>query len=139
MLRTIAVAICGLILSYFLGAATTSFMLSHTEFGRLARGDTSGMSDRWQVFETGPGVMLFYVMLPTVFLVAIFMGMLDKRFPPIATVVAVLPISVISSGFALSGIWTSLGLVVFAVVVAILSQRLVRAIVGRRVEQASRS
>jgi hypothetical protein len=78
-------------------------------------------------------------MLPTVFLVAIFMGMLDKRFPPIATVVAVLPISVISSGFALSGIWTSLGLVAFAVVVAILSQRLVRAIVGRRVEQASRS
>lgn len=139
MLRTIAVAICGLILSYFLAAAATSFMLSHTEFGRLATGDTSGMRDRWQVFETGRWVLDFYVILPTVFLVAVFTGLLDKRFPPVATVVGVLPISAVSSGFVLRSIWRSLLFVILAVVVALLSQRMVRGITGGAANQPPRS
>ncbi|SRR5713226_1724912 len=130
MLRTIAV--CGLILSAILAAAATSFMLSHTQFGRLMMGDSSGMIDRWQVFMSGSWVLFFYVCVPTVFLVAIFAGLLDKRFSPIAAVVAVLPISVLSSGLVLSGIWISLVLVVFAVLVAGLSQRLVRGTTGSR-------
>jgi hypothetical protein len=136
MLRTIAVAIVGLILSYFLCAAATSFMFSHTEFGRLATGDTSGMSDRWQVLMTGPWVPLFYVMLPTVFLVAIFTGLLDKRFPPVATVVAVLPISVLSSGLSLRDTWRSLLLLIFAVLVASFSPRLVRVVNGGKPQKS---
>lgn len=139
MLRTIAVAVCGLILSAVLAAAATSFMLSHTQFGRLVTGDSSGISDRWQVFMSGSWVLFFYVCLPTVFLVAIFVGLLEKRYPPIAAVVAVLPISVLSSGLVLRRIWISLVLAVCAVLVAGLSQRLVRGITGSRVRQPSRS
>ena len=139
MLRTIAVIICGLILSAVLAAAATSFMLSHTEFGRLMTGDSSGMNDRWQVFMSGLRVLFFYVSLPNMFLVAIFVGLLDKRFPLISAAIAVLPISVVSSGFALRGIWRSLVLVVFAVVIAGLSQSLVRVITVGRLRQPSRS
>ena len=137
MSRTIAVAIFGLILSYIVCTAATLFMLSHTEVGRLATGDTSGMRDPWQVLMTGPWVVFFYVMLPTVFLVAIFTGLLDKRFPSVATVVAVLPISVLSSGLSLRDTWRSLLLLIFAVLVAGLSQRLVRGISGGKPQQSS--
>jgi len=139
MLRTIAVTVCGLILSTVLAAAATSFMLSHTQFGRLARGDTSVMSDRWQVFMSGPWVLFFYVCLPTVFFVGIFVGLLEKRFSPLAAAIAVLPISALSSGLVLRGIWISLVLVVFAVLVAGLSQRSVRSLTGSRAGQPSRS
>jgi len=52
MLRTIVVTVAGLILSMVLAAVATSFMLSHTEFGRLMTGDSSGMADRWRNLGT---------------------------------------------------------------------------------------
>src|SRR5579883_641487 len=66
MLRTIVVTVAGLILSALLAAAATSFVLSHTQFGRLMTGNSSGMSDPWQVFMGGSKVLFFYVCLPTV-------------------------------------------------------------------------
>jgi len=126
MLRTIVVTVAGLILSALLAAAATSFMLSHTQFGRLMTGNSSGMSDPWQVFMGGSTVLFFYVCLPTVILVAVFVGLLTKRAAMAAAVIAVLPISVLASGFALRGAWISLVLVLCALLLAGFSQRLVR-------------
>jgi hypothetical protein len=64
MLRTTLVTVAGLILSALVAAAATSFMLSHTEFGRLMTGNSSGISDPWRVFTTGSKVLFFYVSLP---------------------------------------------------------------------------
>lgn len=102
MLRTILVTVAGLILSALLAAAT-SFMLSHSEFGRLMTSDSSGMSDRWEVFMSGPRVLFFYVSFPTVLLVAVFVGLLATKFVMIAAAIAVLPISLLASGLALRG------------------------------------
>jgi hypothetical protein len=126
MLRTILVTVAGLILSALLAAAATSFMLSHTQFGRLMTGNSTGMSDPWQVFMTGSKVLFFYVCLPTVIMVAVFVGLLTKKSALAAAAVAVLPISVLASGLVLKGAWISLVLVFCALVLAGFSQRLVR-------------
>jgi hypothetical protein len=126
MLRTILVTIAGLCLSVLLAAAATSFILSHTQFGRLMTGNSSGMSDPWQVFMSGSKVLFFYVCLPTVILVAIFVGLLTKKSALAATAVAVLPISVLASGLVLRGAWISFVLVCCAMMVADLSQRIVQ-------------
>ena len=126
MLRTIVVAIGGLILSALLAAVATSFMLFHTQFGRLMTDNSSGMSNQWQVFMGGSTVLFFYVCLPTVILVALFVGLLTKKFAWGAAAVAVLPISVLASGLVLKGAWISLVLVICALLLAGCSQRLVR-------------
>jgi hypothetical protein len=126
MLRTILVTVAGLVLSALVAAAATSFMLSHTQFGRLMTGNSSGMTDPWQVFMSGSKVLFFYVALPTVILVAVFVGLLTKKAALVAAVIAVLPISVLASGLALRGAWISLVLVVCALLLAGFSQRLVR-------------
>jgi hypothetical protein len=125
MVRTILVTIAGLILSALVAAAATSFMLSHTQFGRLMTGNSSGMSNPWQVFVSGSRVLFFYVALPTVILVAVFVGLFTKKAALAAAAVAVLPISVLASGLALRGAWISLVLVVCALLLAGFSQRLV--------------
>jgi hypothetical protein len=130
MLRTVVVTVGGLVLSALLAAAATSFALSHTEFGRLMTGGSSGMRDPWQVFMGGTWVLFFYVALPNVILVSMFVGLLATEFALPAAAVAVLPISVLASGFALRGAWISLALILCSVLVAGLSQRLVKA--GRR-------
>jgi hypothetical protein len=124
MLRTILVTVTGLILSALVAAAATSFTLSHTQFGLLMTGNSSGMSDPWQVFMSGSKVLFFYVALPTVILVAVFVGLLTKKAALAAAAVAVLPISVLASGLALRGAWISLVLVVCALLLAGFSQRL---------------
>jgi len=139
MLRTIVVTVAGLILSMVLAAVATSFMFSHTEFGRLMTGDSSGMADRWQVFMSGSWVLFFYVCLPTVVLVAVFVGLLSTKSALIAVVVAVLPISVLASGLVLRGAWISLMLVACAGVVATLSQRLVRGTSNGRASKTASS
>lgn len=126
LLRTIVVTIAALMLSTLLAAAATAFMLSHTEFGRLMTGNTSGMSDRWHVFMSGSRVLFFYVYLPTVILVAAFVGVLARRFALAGAAVAVLPISLLASGLSLRGMWISLMLVLSAILLAGLSQRVVR-------------
>ena len=126
MLRTILVTVAGLILSALVAAAATWFMLSHTQFGSLMTGNSSGMSAPWQVFMTGSKVLFFYVSLPTVILVAVFVGLLTKKAALVAAVIAVLPISVLASGLALRGAWISLLLVLCAILLAGFSQRLVR-------------
>jgi hypothetical protein len=126
MLRTILVTVAGLILSALIAAAATSYVLSHTQFGSLMTGNSSGMSDPWQVFMTGSRVLFLYVSLPTVILVAVFVGLLTKKAAMAAAVIAVLPISVLASGLALRGAWISLLLVLCALLLAGFSQRLVR-------------
>lgn len=126
MLRTIVVTVAGLILSALLAAAATSFVLSHTEFGRLMTGDSSGMRDPWQIFTGGAWVLFFYVVLPNVILVSVFVGLLATKFALPAAAVAVLPISVLASGLALRGAWISLSLMLCSVLVAGLSQRLLK-------------
>jgi len=130
MIRTIVVTIAGLILSAMIAAAATSFMLSHTQFGRLMTGDSAGVGDRWQVFMSGSWVLFLFVSLPTVILVAVFVGLFTKTLTLAATAVAVLPISVLASGLVLRGAWISLVLVLFAGLLAGFSQRVVRRIVG---------
>jgi hypothetical protein len=46
---------------------------------------------------TGSKVLFFYVSLPTVILVAVFVGLLTKKAALVAAVIAVLPISVLAS------------------------------------------
>ncbi len=108
----------GLILSALTAAAGTSFVLSHTQFGALMTGNTPGMSNQWQVFTTGWKVLFFFVSLPTVVLTALFVSFLAKKWPLVATVIAVLPISVVASGLRLRGMGTSFLLLVCAVTVA---------------------
>jgi hypothetical protein len=126
MLRTILVTIAGLILSALIAAAGTSLVLSHTRFGALMTGNSSGITDEWQVFVTGWHVLFFYVSLSTVVLVSLFVGLLAKKSSLVATAVAVLPISVVASGFALRGLWTTLVLLVCGLAVAGVSGRLAR-------------
>jgi hypothetical protein len=126
MLRTIIVTLAGLVLSALLAAAATSFMLSHTQFGRLMTGNASGMTDPWQVFSSGSRVLFFYVCLPTVVLIAVFVGLLAKEFALGAAAIAVLPISVLASGLVLRGAWISLVLIFCALLLAHFSQRLAR-------------
>jgi hypothetical protein len=76
---------------------------------------------------TGSKVLFFYVSLPTVILVAVLVGLLTKKAALVAAVIAVLPISVLVSGLALRGLWISFLLVLCALLLAGLSQRLVRA------------
>jgi hypothetical protein len=71
-------------------------------------------------------VLFFYVCLPTVILVAVFVGLLTKKAALAAAVIAVLPISVLASGLVLRGAWISLVLVLCALLLAGFSQRLVR-------------
>jgi hypothetical protein len=130
MLRTIIVTLAGLVLSALLAAATTSFMLSHTQFGRLMTGNSSGMTDPWQVFSSGSKVLFFCVCLPTVVLVAVFVGLLAKQFALGAAAIAVLPISVLSSGLVLKGAWISLVLIFCALLLAHFSQRLARRVIA---------
>lgn len=124
MLRTILVVVAGLILSFLLVSATTAFMLSHTEFGRLMTGDSSGMSDRWHVFESGERILFFYTSLPTVLFTALFVVLLAKESAVLAAAVAVVPVSLLSSGLELRGAWRSLVLLLCAVLLAGLCQRL---------------
>jgi hypothetical protein len=126
MTRTILVTIIGLILSALVAAAATSFMLSHSEFGRLMTGNSSGMTDPWQVFTTGSKVLFFYVSLPTVIVVAAFVGLLAKKAALVSAVIAVLPISVVASGLSLRGAWISFLLVFCALSLSGICQRLVR-------------
>lgn len=79
MLRTTLVTVAGLILSALFAAVATSYMLSHTQFGRLMTDNSAGMNDPWQVFMGGSKVLFFYVSLPTVILVAVFVGLLTKK------------------------------------------------------------
>ena len=125
MLRTILVSAAGLILSAILAAIGTLFVLRHTDFGRLMTGDSSGMTNRWDVFMSGTWVLFFCVSFPTVVLVSVFVGLLTKNFLRAAAAVAVLPISVVTSGFQLRGAWISLLLLFSGIVLAELSQRLV--------------
>ena len=76
---------------------------------------------------TGSKVLFFYVSLPTVILVAVLVGLLTKKAALVAAVIAVLPISVLVSGLALRGLWISFLWVLCALLLAGLSQRLVRA------------
>jgi hypothetical protein len=89
-------------------------------------GNSSGMSDPWQVFMGGSKVLFFYVCLPTVILVAVFVGLLTKKATRAAAAIAVFPISVLASGLVLRGAWISLVLVLCALLLAGFSQRLVR-------------
>src|SRR5215470_1978594 len=118
MLRTILALVAGLILSFLLASATTQFMLLHTEFGRLMTGDTSGMSNKWQVVESGGRILFFYVFLPTVLLTALFVVLLAKESAVLAAAVTVLPTSLFASGFALRRVWISVVLLLCAVLVA---------------------
>lgn len=109
-----------------LAAAATQFVLLHTEFGRLMTGDSSGMSDRWQVFESGGRILFFYIFLPIVLFTALFVVLLAKESAVLAAAVAVLPVSLFSSGLALSGAWRSLVLLLCAVLLVGFSQYLRR-------------
>ncbi len=126
MPRTILVSIAGLILSGILAATFMAFMLTHTQFGALMTGNSAGIADQWQVFMSGSRVLFFYVSLPTVIAVALFVGLLARKAALFATVFAVLPISVIASGPALHNAWISLVLVGGGLFVATASQRVVR-------------
>jgi len=68
---------------------------------------------------------VFCVALPTVAIVSIFVGLLTKTFLRTAATIAVLPISVVASGFQLRGAWVSLLLLFIGIILAELSQRLV--------------
>ena len=125
MLRTVLVSATGLILSAILAATETLFVLRHTDFGRLMTGDSSGITDRWQVFMSGPWVLFSCVALPTVAIVSIFVGLFTKTFLRSATAIAILPISVVASRFQLKGIWVSLLLLFIGMILAELSQQLV--------------
>jgi hypothetical protein len=125
MLRTMLVSAAGLILSAILAAIGTLFVLRHTDFGRLMTGNSVGITDRWQVFMSGEWVLFFCVALPTVAIVSIFVGLLTKTFLRTAAAIAVLPISVVASGFQLKGVWVSLLLLFIGIILAEFSQRLV--------------
>jgi len=137
MLRTIIVVIAGLVLSAVIPAAATSYMLTHTEFGRLMTGDSSGTSDRWEVFMSGSRVLFFYVFLPTVILVAFFVGTLAKWHALIGTTIAVLPICLFASGLGFRRAWMGVVLLVCAVLLAGLCQRLLRRNLDGRKNQAT--
>jgi hypothetical protein len=92
----------------------------------LMTGNSSGISDRWQVLMSGSWVLFFYGCLPTVSIVAVFVGLLTKKSTLGAAAVAVLPISVLASGLVLRGAWISVVLVLCAILLAGFSQRLVR-------------
>lgn len=124
MLRTIIVTIAGVILSLLLVSVATYLMLNHTQFGHLAMGDTRGISDPWKTFMSGFWVLLLCISLPTTTLVAIFVGALTKKHASIAAAIAVLPISIISSGLELREAWVTALLVISAVFVAASMQRL---------------
>jgi hypothetical protein len=124
MLRTIIVTIAGVILSLLLISVATYLMLNHTQFGNLAMGDTRGISDPWKTLMSGFWVLLLCVSLPTTTLVAIFVGALTKKHASIAAAIAVLPISIISSGLELRDAWVTALLVISAVSVAASMQRL---------------
>ena len=126
MLRTVLVSATGLILSAILAATGTLLVLRHTDFGRLMTGDSTGITDRWQVFMSGVWLLFFCVALPTVVIVSIFVGLFTETFSRSATAIAVLPISAVASGFQLRNIWVSLLLLFIGTIVAELSQRLVR-------------
>jgi hypothetical protein len=125
MIRTILVTVAGLALSALSAAAGTFFVLRHTQFGLLMTGSHGGMSDPWKVFESGSRILFFCVCLPTVVLVAIFVGLLARKFALIAAAVAVLPIAVLASGLVLRGAWISLLLFICALALAGFAQRLV--------------
>ncbi len=123
MLRAVLVSAAGLILSSILAALGTLFVLRHTDFGRLMTGNSVGITNRWQVFMSGGWVLFFCVAFPTVALVSIFVGLLTKKFLRTAAAIAVLPISVVFSGFRLRGAWESLLLLFIGIILAELSQR----------------
>jgi hypothetical protein len=126
MLRALLVSASGLILSAILAAAGTLFVLRHTDFGKLMTGDSSGLSDPWQVFMSGRWILLFCVVLPAVVVASIFVGLLAKKYLRTVAVIAVLPVSVVASGFHLGSAWISLLLVFIGVLVAVFSQRFLR-------------
>jgi|SRR6266849_6232962 len=125
MLRTVLVSAAGLILSAILAAIGTLFVLRHTDFGRLMTGNSVGITNRWQVFMSGGWVLFFCVAFPTVAVVSVFVGLLTKKFLRTSAAIAVLPVSVVFSGFQLRGAWVSLLLLFIAIILAELSQRLV--------------
>jgi len=96
-------------------------MLLHTEFTRLMTGDFSVMS-----FESGRRVLFFLRISPTVLFVAVFVGLLAKESAVPAAAVAVLPVSLVSSGTRLAGTWRMLMLVLCTVLLTLLCQRLRR-------------
>jgi hypothetical protein len=126
MLRALLVSASGLILSAILAAAGTLFVLRHTDFGKLMTGDSSGLSDPWQVFMSGRWILFFCVALPAVVVASIFVGLLAKTNSRTVAVITVLPVSVVASGFHLSSAWISLLLVFSGVLVAVFSQRFLR-------------
>jgi hypothetical protein len=126
MVRAMLVSATGLILSAILAATGTLLVLRHTDFGKLMTGGSSGFADPWQVFMSGTWVLFFCVALPTVAVVSIFVGLLTKTFLRTAAAIAVLPVSVVASGFQLRSAWVSLLLLFIGIVLAVYSQRFVR-------------
>ncbi len=124
MLRAVIVTVAGLILSLLFASVATYLVLHHTQFGHMATGDNWGISDPWKTFMNGIWVLLLCVGLPTTMLVAIFVGALTKKYASTAAGIAVLPTAVISSGLALRKAWVTVLLVISAVLVAALMQRL---------------
>ena len=118
MLRTVIVTVGGAILSVLLLSIATYLILNHTQFGHLMTGNTQGISDPWKTFISGFWVLFFCVSLPTTVLVATFVGAFANKHVPVAALVAVLPIAIISSGLELKGIWVTAVLVLTAMLVA---------------------
>jgi hypothetical protein len=118
MLRTVIVTVGGAILSLLLLSFAMYLILNHTQFGHLATGNTQGISDPWKTFTSGFWVLFFGVSLPVTMLVATFVGAFANKHVPVAALVAVLPIAIISSGLELKGIWVTAVLVLNAMLVA---------------------
>lgn len=126
MVRTIIVTIAGMVLSLLFASLAIYLILNHTEVGHLMAGDVGGITDPWNTFMSKSWIVLFCVSVPTITLVAVLVGVLTKKYAPIAAGAAVLPISVISSGLTLRGAWISVGLVFCSILLTALTRRLAR-------------
>lgn len=104
---TIIVVIAGIALSFLMVTAGTAIALRTTSWGRLMTGQS--ISDPWAAFESGFRVLVVYIALPTVLTVGFLVGKFARRYPVLAAIVAVIPVSVVASGMAIE--WVTLVLI----------------------------
>jgi hypothetical protein len=123
MARTLIVALVGVVLALVLVSLGTYAVVKSTPAGREISGQSSMPADPWKAVETSYYLFVFGVGLPAVLIVGFLVGLLARRYQLLAALLATSPVSVMASGFALSGVWATVILALGAIGAAHIATR----------------
>lgn len=112
---TLLTTVLAIALTLLAVAAGTAVCLSVTSWGKALSGRTAMPAHPWEAVSSAYFSLLLFVFLPIVVITSFLVGKFAKRLPVIAAVIAILPVSLIASGFRLEAIWVTTILVILGI------------------------